>query len=69
MTLPTWICLFFGVSLMTFLAVLVVHRCVILIDKCVNPKLIWKKNYVLERKKRVSSHAWNVCDEVSLNKS
>ena len=35
----------FGASLMTLLGVLVVHKCVILMNKCVNFKLRWKKNY------------------------
>ena len=35
----------FGASLMTLLGVLVVHKCVILMDKCLNFKLRWKKNY------------------------
>ena len=35
----------FGASLMTLLGVLVVHKCVILMDECVNFKLRWKKNY------------------------
>ena len=41
------------------------------IDKCVNPKLIWKKNYDTKpfpkKKKKASLHARSTCDEASIN--
>ena len=55
---------------MTPLVVLVICKCVILVDKCVNFKLKWMENYdtkpTQNNKKKTSSHAQSTCNEDSM---
>ena len=47
-----WICSFFKDSLMKLLAISIVCKCIILVDKHVNLKLGWMENYDIKPKKK-----------------
>ena len=62
-----WICSFFKASLMKLLAISIVCKCIILVDKHVNLKLGLMENYDIKpppKKREFHTHAC-ACDEAN----